>query len=300
MPFTLMRPPKGDNNLRLEQKLSRYVLKFLVLLTFAWGAAPACAAEADTSFEAQCPLLLAQADSFAHACLLNAQPFQRDFNGVPEYHSAYLGPAAPGSHFGLGCTLDSNHQIAFLGVYYTLNPVNFKLANTAPVSAVDFDGNIGVILNGKLVNFIVVRPFQTKIVPLAYYAQGVKNCEKEKLPSGEVEDIQGQTFYVSEKHVGPSILIHGCLAFSASRSDDQCLDDGEYLDVVKSPSTGRFFVPTGQGYLNYLIESDGGILVRKELLQKYCPIYAQWEASGTLSLTGSVDVIQEVCLSGQF
>jgi hypothetical protein len=150
---------------------------FLLCLGFTFAALSSAAATVDTSFDAQCPILFSQADSFGKACLANAQPFTTYFDGEPEYHSAYIGFASPGSHFGLGCALNAHHQIAYLGIYYTLNTDDFAQANSATITTVDFDGNIGVRLDGRLVNFIAIRPFETSTIPLPYYAQGAKNCE---------------------------------------------------------------------------------------------------------------------------
>jgi hypothetical protein len=264
-------------------------------------AAAAPAQAGDLSFDAQCPLLLAQADNFAHACLANAQSVTRYFNYAPETHSAFVGPATPGSHFGLGCTLDDKRNLAFVGVYYTINPDNFRLATSATPAVADFDGNFGIIINGKLLNFIAVRVFETKFIPLVYYAVGeqklVKNCEKDDLPIGMSRDIAGGLYYVQENPRKDGIWVHNCLSFSEQRRDDQCEPDYKYIQVVKGQQTKYYYFLTDIGFLDFIIESNGGFLMRERDIIPSCPFYRRIEGSRKLVLGTSIDPFEEVALS---
>jgi hypothetical protein len=250
------------------------------------------AATVDTSFDAQCPILFSQADSFGKACLANAQPFTTYFDGEPEYHSAYIGFASPGSHFGLGCALNAHHQIAYLGIYYTLNTDDLASANSATITTVDFDGNIGVRLDGRLVNFIAIRPFETSTIPLPYYAQGAKNCESPVLSPGETKDNAGKTFFITIRHIGSQVWIRNCLDVPTS-----CLPDQQYLQIENDSKWDGVFVPTIGAWPRYLIEGGGGFLISLPELQKGpgCSYYYSEEKQGHLPSYGSVDPYEQVC-----
>ena len=272
--------------MRLKQKLSLDLIKFLVLVTFASGAAPACAAEADTSFEAQCPLLLAQADSFVHACTLNARVQVRDFEPIgPEVHSAYLGQAALGSHFALGCTLYPNGQIDFLGIYYSVDGANFKFGNTAPLAYIDGDGDIGISRDNHLVNFIPVRLFQTATYSRPGFATSPSNCMPSKLGDGEFQDWAGGSYFAVETHQGNSRFIQVCI-------DLNCNPSEEY--ILYREKDDQRIIMTNEFY-EYFILNDGAILVKKKSLNEICTYVNRLIRSGESLQINQMDIEEELC-----
>ncbi len=265
---------------------TRLVLTFLWVF-FALGLS-ANAANIGTSFTAQCPGLLAQADDFARDCLTNAREQRRVFYPVgPEVHSAYFREAAPGSHFALGCTLNVKRQIEFLGVYYALDGNNFKIANTAPLGFIDFQGNAGVVADGDLVNFIAVRQFGTDSIPLRYGVGGAKNCESLGLPEGELRGMTGGSFSASERRDGTSIWIRPC-------EGGACWPEGKYIEFLGDSDKSVVF---HLNYYEFYIESGGGILVRREILQKFCPAYDSMRAKGAHPQADTVNLLGEICLN---
>ena len=252
----------------------------------------ALAASLNTDFSVQCPILSAQADSFASQCLQRARPVYKYFDYQIEYHSALIGSPNANSHFALGCTLNAHHQIAFLGVYFAINSDYFREASSVPVAAVDFDGNIAVNLNNRLVNFIAVRPFETESFPLLNKDVVAKNCDDPELPPNEVKDLQGQVYHLIIRRSYNSISVHSCVT-----EDDVCRPDGEYLQLFGDYDNHIIYAPPAQYFLLYFIENDGSILARKDELQKVCPSYYNERASGNPLSEGAVDMIQEICLS---
>jgi len=222
---------------------------------------------ADLSFTGQCPLLLAQADSFAEACLGDAAEYKTYFNWDPEVHYAYIGPAAPGSHFGLGCTLNNRHQIAFLGVYYTLDPSAFKAARNASPAYVDFQGNMGFLINNEPVNFFAVRPFLGHFPVQEYYRRNLDNCGELQELGKETPNADGSNFYAHENLENGKLFIRAC--FSA----DGCEPDLQFISLIKDePSYGQKIVYASH-FLEYFVLDDGQFLNSIDELKKNCSTF---------------------------
>lgn len=120
---------------------------------------PAEGADIGLDFYSQCPLLLQQLPRVTQECLLHARPWAIIYNDEPENHAAYLVAPKGGPHFAIGCTLDDKGQIAFLGVYYTMNSDNFRYADSSPLAFVDFYGNFAVFLKVGIANFVASQRF---------------------------------------------------------------------------------------------------------------------------------------------
>jgi hypothetical protein len=239
-------------------------------------------------FAAQCPQLLAQADDFAHECLSGAREQRRFFYPVgPEVHSAYFHPAADGSHFALGCTLNVKHQIEFLGIYYALSGDSFKIANTAPLGYIDFQGDVGIVVDGELINLIAVRQFGTDLIPLRYLSGTVKNCEGAILANGNLKGPRGGWYTLFERRDAKGIWMRDCV-------ESACLPDSEYVEFFGGSDNRIIF---HDQFSDYFIESGGGIFVKKAVLLKQCPIYDAMRAKGGHPQTQIENVTGEVCLS---
>ncbi len=241
-------------------------LLFLVV-TVVFGLEVPGARAADLSFSGQCPILYAQANQFAQACLVNATEYQRYFNGDPEVYYAYIGPSSADSHFGLACTLNSQHAISFLGVYFTMDPANFALARGVQPAYVDFDGNIGFVLKEQPVYFFAVRSFKAQFRTITYYPPSSYNCDTTANKAGYVADNWGGGSFVFERFVKNMILIKACF------STDACEAELEFIPLINDVSwSDKSFVYASRG-LDYFILNDGQLLWNKNELISYCPVF---------------------------
>jgi hypothetical protein len=273
---------------------------------------PAAANAAGVDFYSQCPIMLARADGFAQTCRANAKPWGREFNGQPEMHVADLGTPAPGSHFALGCTLNAQQEIAFLGVYYTIHPDNFGRFQSSPLTYVDYNGDIGILVNGELVNFIAVRPLMPGSISLPRFSNGIKNCDPLPAPTssltysnGDVEHFLGPMVqlsdvygiigsYVKVWNVGAKVIIRYCGAPGACEPDTQYLplfgrDRPQLLVTLATPDEPELF-----------IENNGNLLMKSDVLQSSCPVYYAAKATKKPLPLDSENMVREVCLSPEY
>jgi hypothetical protein len=246
----------------------------------------------EMSFTKQCPKLLAIADDFAHECLKRARSFSRDFYpesfsggflDAPEKeeHAAYFRAVDTGSHFGLGCTLNQDHKINFLGVYYAAKSSSFTKANTAPLSYIDFQGNVGLQVDGKVVNLMALRQFGTDFIPLRYRILGteydpsilkdphvippVKNCESPNRPDGRVNS-PGASYFISESQDHGEHVITICVD-NPNKKDPGCRSSS-YIDYF--PNKNQQIIDYEQLSALWLIRDGGGLSVSKKQYEIAC------------------------------
>lgn len=273
---------------------------------------PAAANAAGVDFYSQCPIMLARADGFAQTCRANAKPWGREFNGQPEMHVADLGTPAPGSHFALGCTLNAQQEIAFLGIYYTIHPDNFGRFQSSPLTYVDYNGDIGILVNGELVNFIAVRPLMPGSISLPRFSNGIKNCDPLPAPTSSVTDFRGNVGHfpspidkipdvygtfgslVKEWNDGPRVMIRYCMWPGA------CNPDSEYIPLFGrdwSPLLSTLATPDEP---ELFIENNGNLLMKGDVLQRFCPAYYAAKATKKPLPLDSENMVREVCLSPEY
>jgi len=240
---------------------------------------PKPTAPGKTGFHDVCPGLFKIADDFAKECLEKARPYGRVFLPVhqKETHAAYFREIDSGSHFSLGCTLDQNHKIRFLGIYYSTKSSSFKVANTAPFEFIDFNGNVGINVDGKPVVLIAVRRFVTDFIPSPYKEfdpkldpdavpnpnslPPVKNCENEQVPDGRIRMNNGGAYKIVEtKDEQGNIIINGY-------EGDTPAYYGQYYRFF--PSKQRQIIYDGGAGFWY-ITAGGDLLVKKSILEEYC------------------------------
>lgn len=107
-------------------------------------------ANSQSAFMQLCNASIAKIEPFLAECRKNARPFKRSFypsgSGapVPEEHAAWFDMPEARSHFGFGCVLGPNNQVRFLGLYFAVNPDNFRQANSTEFAFIDFDGDVGL------------------------------------------------------------------------------------------------------------------------------------------------------------
>lgn len=166
----------------------RVSISALAVLLYA-----SCAFAEETAFINQCTKLLPDANEFASVCLDHARPFSRTFypgggsKGEIEAYSTYFKRLEAPSHFLLGCVLDSNRKLSFLGLYYAAEPSDMARFEDYEVLFVDPNDNVGISVNGVQRTLIAIRQFVTDIVPPRLKGRP-KNCE---LP--QIETVGGVT-----------------------------------------------------------------------------------------------------------
>src|SRR5262245_30644823 len=90
-----------------------------------------------------CQASMAGADALALECKTKARPFKREFlpggrgPGVMEEYFAWFDTTSVTSHFGFGCVLGPSDRVRFFGIYFALEPQNFRLANSAAFGFID-------------------------------------------------------------------------------------------------------------------------------------------------------------------
>jgi hypothetical protein len=145
---------------------------------------------------------MAKAEAFAAECKKNARPLKRNFypggsaQPVVEEHAAWFDLSDSGPHFGFGCTLLRN-EVRYVGLYFFLDSANFRLANSAPFTFIDFQGNVGLRSpQGQAFTLLAVRKFTT---PGRERTILDRNCE-----IGEFDPLLNQTI----EHIGSGLSIH--------------------------------------------------------------------------------------------
>jgi hypothetical protein len=159
--------------------ITRKLLSGLLLLGLLFASATA---HASTEFDRQCQRLLPLADEFAKKCLKEAVPFSRMFypsggtRGEREAFRILFSDAYADSHFFMGCTIDANNELDFVGIYYKTSTEPLPKFTSEQIGFVDFQDNAGIRVNGRKQILIAVRQFDTDIIP-ERYGVGVRNCE---------------------------------------------------------------------------------------------------------------------------
>jgi hypothetical protein len=281
---------------------------FGVLTSLAVSCAPAAYLHAEgTSFTEQCPVLFSIADEFAHECLEKARFETRYFApgnfyggfGTPQpvIHGAYFRAVDSGSHFGLGCTLNRDRKLDFVGVYYSTKSSNFAETNTAPIRFIDYNGNVGITVNGEPTTLLLIRQFATHFVPWKYKPfdpktdldavidphrlPPIKNCESITLPSDQMGKWYREGgFDAFERPRDDGITIKSC--FDITRNDSGC-QSSKYLQFLSRDHSQILF--QGPAAFWYIRDS-GALLMKEEIFNKVCK---------TSKTAGNGTILREVC-----
>jgi hypothetical protein len=198
------------------------------------------------SFESLCPILLPRANSFARECREKARTLNWVFSGVKGSEAVYFDEFKSESHFRLGCTVLNNGTITHLGVYYAINPEEFALGNSAPLYAIQNNGNVEINVGHAQVVLVFIREFVTGAVrPIRYYSAFIKNCEPTVGNNGVSRDSD------------------------AIPSGTYCENgrDNRYVSVPSSHSTDAV---AAHFACEYFIMDDGSLLIARDAYDKYC------------------------------
>jgi hypothetical protein len=246
------------------------------------------------------------ADDFAHECLRKARFETRyfapgNFSGgfgapQPVVHGEYFRAVDSGSHFGLGCTLNRDHALDFVGVYYSTKSSTFKVANTAHLRLIDNDGNVGLTVDGEQVSLLAIRRFATDFIPSHYKVfdpktdpdavvdphrlPPIKNCDTLTLPNGHSNWYREDGFVASESQVNRDHVIKTC--FDITKPESGC-QSFKYIEFF--PSNSRQMIYQGNAAFWY-IRNGGDLLVKDNVLKGSC---------GSTRLSNNLNIAHEVC-----
>jgi len=213
----------------------------------------------------ECPRWVRLADDFYDDCRVHARYFTRLFYpgglepGVPEQHYAwfYIDPKSKNPHFLMGCMLQRDRSLRFLGLYYTPDPSAIAVANNAAIQGIEPDGNVVLSVNDFPVTLTAVRAFSTKKIKTIW--KHAVNCESPLSEDGY--------YYTKGERV---------LADLSRFDQDHTINIGHFQRTRKDVRYVELF-PSGkprdiiyQEGLLFLIESSGSVLVKKDWLEKKC------------------------------
>jgi hypothetical protein len=213
-----------------------------------------------------CPRWLAAADSFLDECKAHARHYTTTFypsggtRGEKEEHSAWFASAPADSHFLMGCTLEADRSLRFLGLYYTAEPSAIAVANTAPIIGISFDGDVVLSVDGHPVTLLAVRPFDTAKIKTQWSGgRAALNCQSPRGQDGGFH-LKGRNIYADFS----SFDREGIAAISGFPTAMGVFEYFEYF-----PST----LPREVIYASFpsvLVMTSGAVLVRKDSFMKAC------------------------------
>src|SRR5690348_5679818 len=122
----------------------------ILLAGFQFGIGLQTAYAVDAGFYARCASAYAVADAVAEKCKADARPFTRTFypgggsRGERESYRAYFPDSHGPQKFVLGCVLNSQDQLRFVGLYYSPHPVELSGKNDDPIIFVDPNSNVAL------------------------------------------------------------------------------------------------------------------------------------------------------------
>ena len=236
------------------------------------------ASQAATEFDRQCQRLLPIADEFAKKCLKEAVPFSRMFypgggtKGEPEAFSVLFSDAFPNSHFILGCVLDADQKLDFVGLYYKTSTAPLPAFKPEQIGFVDFQDNVGLRINDRKHILIAVRQFVTGFIPQRY-GVGVRNCEEGDM-EGVTPNPNSSTLVRNAQMPGEWIYSYNAPSGGESK---------QYRAFFGSGDAPKIWWMTG----NTIIDANGALLVPDAWHESAC---TKWR-----DVYAETGIVQETC-----
>ncbi|MGO4449094.1 hypothetical protein AB4Y96_09215 [Phyllobacterium sp. TAF24] len=240
---------------------------FLVFTTAVYAA---------TEFDRQCQRLLPLADNFARKCLTEAVPFSRVHNktGSEEFRVLFS-DAYPNSHFIMGCMVDWQNQLRYVGMYYKTSTDQLPIFKSDQIGAVDYQANVGLDVAGRKQVLIAIHQFITDLIPARFNA--VSNCEKGSIDGSRItENNPVVTFDDSEKKR---------LTYCVSSSSNAC-NTYEYKQYFETGHDGPIIA--APAFDSFFITANGGLIATDKYYNAYC-------GSSMPPVYGVEGIIQEIC-----
>lgn len=233
-----------------------------------------------------CSAWLANQAELRKDCHKNYRSFAQEFHpgglarSETESYGWYAFSDSYSSHFVIGCVLDWNGEVRFIGVYYI--PVDGKLLplNSMKITNVDPDGNVN--LDDKGVS-IPLTPVQRFMDPDHREGENTaeiwKNCQTPLERNGLSYDARSnQTVDLSQFEVDRTVMI--CLESSCSNSKF-ILFNSMKIDRVVALS-----------YRSSIIMQNGGVLVQEKFYNDFC------KGKKIMDPTKNLNLKQYFCVAG--
>lgn len=263
---------------RALERTGKGLLFIFLAGLIAFSSVVALAAEPE--FYSQCRKFLPRADDFAKECRERARPFSRTFypsggpRGETESYSAYFDTLSAPSHFVLGCILNFKHDLSFVGLYYTAQPLDMAHFDNDEIVSITPNDDVNLLIQGVQHTLIAARQFRTDEIPPRLKG-AVANCENAGLET-----------------------INGVNATAINGWHFRKLTDGKLevclADYCEAPHSYAVFFGPHDAPIVYalnkliLIDGDGTLLLQQQYYDNACK---RWK-SQPLDIYG---IIYEMC-----
>lgn len=182
---------------------------------------------------------------------------------MPEEHRAWFKTTNATAHFGFGCVLDPKEQVRFFGIYYFLDTDQFRQANDAPLTFVDFNGNAGLrAADGTTFTLLAVHRLTP---PNAARVNRDGNCQIGNLREGNITvSKSGDWYHIHRIDAGPPMTVTHCLDREVRFERDQCFTH-EVRSFVNETTSPIIYGQTG-----LLISEAGRLFVGRNIVRGIC------------------------------
>ena len=180
---------------RLQSKLVQLCLATVLHCS---SVAVSCAATSD--FAKRCQMLVPAMNTFAQECQTKARPFSRTFfpgglvngSGEKESYSVWFFEEPEASHFVLGCVLNRDHSISYLGIYFSIAKDDVTTLNKGQIVFIDPNDDVGIDVSGKRRTLLPIRQFTSTVVPPRLIGRPA-NCDPPSLGAESIVFDDAQT-----------------------------------------------------------------------------------------------------------
>jgi hypothetical protein len=233
--------------------------------------------DATSEFDVQCQRLLPEADSFYDKCQKEGVPFGRTFHpsggarGERESYRVLFSESFQDSHFVMGCVLIGNFRM--VSIYYKTSKDPLPPLKPEYIQAVDFQGNVGLKIEGKRRILLAVQQIVTANIPERYTGL-VRNCEVGDL--NRLKNVPGGSWLERGSDGRPSAF---CYAPGVP------CDIEPYSVFFGDGRNQTLFMPT----YKLFVDGDGALMIREKYRESAC--------AGWLDVYGPEAIVLESCPS---
>ncbi|MCC8942964.1 hypothetical protein H8A99_42795 [Bradyrhizobium sp. Arg68] len=179
------------------------------------------------------------------------------------------------SHFLLGCVLDFNRKINFVGLYYSARPLDMSQFDRSTVVFVDPNDNVGLSIGDRQRTLIAVRQFVTSSIPARLEGRP-KNCEE---ATPETTDGETATPYKRFRKIDAA-QIEYCSG-TACRVASYVTPVGIHSAPIIYAHNDVFF-----------IDASGALTIKSDFFERRCGTNGTAKRKGATSL---FSIISEAC-----
>jgi len=228
-----------------------------------------CTSAHASEFGRLCQSAIERKDKLFAECQQNARPFKRDFYPggrglpVPEQHYVWFDTTESTPHFGFGCVLGPKDQVRFFGIYYFLKADQFRQANAAMFTFVDFDGNGGLRADdGSRFTLLAVH----RLTPPGRKPGALdRNCQIGRLedPDTSVHKV-GDWYQIHRIDPGPPMTLTHCLDQEIRFKAGQCFSHQvrSFVNETRSPII--------YGRASIVVSEEGRLFLSSIMVERVC------------------------------